>query len=1139
MNKSFTPLSIDPGGISRLEVTIYNPNVFELTGASWTDNLAGVQSGILIANPVNVSNSCGGTVSAQSGGTTLSLSGGTVPAQTGPTPGSCTVGIDVTSTTMGNLINTIPRNALSSRGNGETVTNTSPASATLHVDIVQSPTLSKSFSPNTILVGQTSQLTIRIRNNDLDNALTQSSLTDSLPADVVLANPVSSSLSNCGSSATVSASSGGSTVMLTNATIPAGSTCTIRVNVTSTVSGVYTNTIPGNALNTQQGLTNVLPASANLNVQDVGLSKAFSPPNFQAGGTTTLTITLQNPTNSAYTGVNLSDTLPGNVLTVVPGSATTTCGGTVATTLPRTVSLTNGRVPAGSPAAPGTCTISVQVTAEAGTSGGSYTNTIPVGVLETDQGVTNGIPASARVLVYPAGGGILSSKSFSPATILPGENSRLRISISAPADTNLTNFSIVDNLPASVTISNSQPATTTNCGSGSVLTAVTGATSITLSNATIAAGESCRINVYVTSSVPGVHTNTITPANITNNENRTIPNNISANLTVETASPFSVSKVFTPPAVNPGGISTLTITLLNTNTAPLVNVSVTDPLPGTVTDGVIVAPVPNARTTCAGGTVTAVAGSQTITMTGGTVPAQVANVPGTCTINVDVQGLGLLTTRRNTIPTANVTGTVQGTGVAQSPARPAVADLTIGGVRIGIVKGFDPLTVFGGSASTLSIQLINPNNVPMSGIQFVDTMPAGMIIANPANPSVGNCGGAIAAVPGANTFSFSGGSLPAATDCTLTLRVTMTVNGNLTNVIPQGAVATSSGASNPDPAEASLTNLPGASISKAFSPNTIKAGSTAALTFTIQNTGTVALSGMGFNDNLPGNLPRGLKIVSSPAPVNNCGGTLTAVPGTQLIKLVNGVLGLSASCTIVVHVTGEIQGSYTNTIDAGNLKSTEGATNHDSTTDTLTVTTGTPSGGGGNGGQGGNGGGSKPPPKTATGFVIPITGFKAGVVTDMSHVVKESYLATGDVTLEIPSLGIKIPIVGVPKRDGTWNVAWLDEQAGWLEGSAFPSWKGNSVLTGHVYLASGLPGPFVNLNRMKFGEKIIVHAYGQKYIFDVQTNAVVASNDQSVMKHEEKPWLTLVTCKDYDEKTQTYLNRVVVRAILVDVQWDE
>jgi sortase (surface protein transpeptidase) len=40
------------------------------------------------------------------------------------------------------------------------------------------------------------------------------------------------------------------------------------------------------------------------------------------------------------------------------------------------------------------------------------------------------------------------------------------------------------------------------------------------------------------------------------------------------------------------------------------------------------------------------------------------------------------------------------------------------------------------------------------------------------------------------------------------------------------------------------------------------------------------------------------------------------------------------------------------------------------------------------------------------------------------------------------------------------------------------------------------------------------------------------------MKHEEKSWLTLVTCKDYDEKTNTYRKRVVVRAVLVSVEWE-
>jgi len=166
---------------------------------------------------------------------------------------------------------------------------------------------------------------------------------------------------------------------------------------------------------------------------------------------------------------------------------------------------------------------------------------------------------------------------------------------------------------------------------------------------------------------------------------------------------------------------------------------------------------------------------------------------------------------------------------------------------------------------------------------------------------------------------------------------------------------------------------------------------------------------------------------------------------------------------------------------------------------------------------------------------LPETGFAPGVVTDLSHTPREVYLSTEDVMLEIPALGIKIPVVGVPLKEGAWNVSWLGNQAGWLQGTAFPSWSGNSVLTSHVYLSNGLAGPFVNLNKLKFGDKIIVHAYGQKYTFEVQTNVILEPNDISAFRHEEKPWLTLVTCKEYDEKSKAYRKRVVVRAVLVSV----
>lgn len=128
INMHFSPIQIQSGGISQLSITIYNPNQFPLTSASWTDNLP---AGIMIVEFVG--NSCGGTQTAATGSSTVSLSGSTVPGQFGATPGSCTVSVNVTSTTSGSYTNRIPAGALSSTAAGTNVTNTQPATASLTV----------------------------------------------------------------------------------------------------------------------------------------------------------------------------------------------------------------------------------------------------------------------------------------------------------------------------------------------------------------------------------------------------------------------------------------------------------------------------------------------------------------------------------------------------------------------------------------------------------------------------------------------------------------------------------------------------------------------------------------------------------------------------------------------------------------------------------------------------------------------------------------------------------------------------------------------------------------------------------------------------------------------------------------------
>jgi LPXTG-site transpeptidase (sortase) family protein len=169
---------------------------------------------------------------------------------------------------------------------------------------------------------------------------------------------------------------------------------------------------------------------------------------------------------------------------------------------------------------------------------------------------------------------------------------------------------------------------------------------------------------------------------------------------------------------------------------------------------------------------------------------------------------------------------------------------------------------------------------------------------------------------------------------------------------------------------------------------------------------------------------------------------------------------------------------------------------------------------------------------------LPDTGFAPGRVTPLSaQPAEKAYTAMSDLWLEIPSLGLKMDIIGVPFVNGEWDVSWLGKQAGWLEGSAYPSWKGNSVLTGHVWNADNSAGPFRYANTLWWGDKIIIHLSRQQYIYEVRSVKQVAPNDvDALMKHEELPWLTLVSCKGYVESTGEYRARVLVRAVLVEVK---
>ena len=168
---------------------------------------------------------------------------------------------------------------------------------------------------------------------------------------------------------------------------------------------------------------------------------------------------------------------------------------------------------------------------------------------------------------------------------------------------------------------------------------------------------------------------------------------------------------------------------------------------------------------------------------------------------------------------------------------------------------------------------------------------------------------------------------------------------------------------------------------------------------------------------------------------------------------------------------------------------------------------------------------------------LPATGFPIGQITRLpSQPANKAYASFSDLWLEIPKMKVATPIVGVPLSKDGWDVSWLGTSAGWLNETAFPTWAGNSVITAHVWDAFNQPGTFYKLKELRYGDQIKVHAFGQTYLYEVRETKRIAPDDLSaVLVHENKAWLTLITCEEYRLLFHSYSYRRVVRAVLIAV----
>lgn len=90
--------------------------------------------------------------------------------------------------------------------------------------------------------------------------------------------------------------------------------------------------------------------------------------------------------------------------------------------------------------------------------------------------------------------------------------------------------------------------------------------------------------------------------------------------------------------------------------------------------------------------------------------------------------------------------------------------------------------------------------------------------------------------------------------------------------------------------------------------------------------------------------------------------------------------------------------------------------------------------------------------------------------------------------------------------------------------------KGHEIMNDYN-LPNGLPGPFVDLKTLRMGDEIIVHAYGYRYVYQVQAVRYVLPDNLSVLGHQDQSTLTLLTCAGYDEAQDSYKYRVAVETV--------
>jgi hypothetical protein len=363
------------------------------------------------------------------------------------------------------------------------------------------------------------------------------------------------------------------------------------------------------------------------------LSMQYVPSTIFYNGLTTQTFVLSNPNpGTTLTGVAFTDSVPFFFVIESPSDLTISCTGGSSGTFAASsngdaVALTGGTLTGGS-----SCTMSVSLRAINIASGANSTSFV------TSTNASPGNPALASFVIVPAPPTV--TKSFGAPAIPLNGTTTLTFNVINPNPAANLDPGFTDVLPSGLLLADPLGVVNDTCGGygatpgGNVILF---ARNFRLS--------SCAFTVNVVGVESGIQNNVTSVVSYTGGSSAP------ATATIEVAGPPTIAKSFDVPSIPVNGTASLTFALANPNTAiALSGIAFSDTFPS----GMRVAN-PNGLTgACGGGSIVAVAGSNSVSLAAATLAANTS-----CTFSLRVT---LTTEGTYTNVTSAVTSTEGGSG---------------------------------------------------------------------------------------------------------------------------------------------------------------------------------------------------------------------------------------------------------------------------------------------------------------------------------------------------------------------------------------------------------------------------------------------------------------------------------------------